>query len=403
MSRRAALLAATLSVVGATTARADDAPPPAPSAEDRAEAEKFYRAGSAAYAAGDYASAAQAFEQALTHMPVPQLLFSTAQAYRLWYVTDPSPTHVRRAVELYRAYVGEVKTGARVADAVEHLAALVPLLPALAAAPPPPVVAATQLMISSQIPGAVARLGEHSGDVPLKVDVAPGTYDVTVEAPGYFPATQRATAVESRFIVVEVDLTPRPSALDVYAEAGARIEVDGRAVGLTPLPAPLEVPAGDHVVVLTRRGREPVTLEVTTARGEYRALRATLQATGQRQAVPWVLLGAGALVAAAGGAGLVALRAQRDAEAIEATRVSGSITLFERADFDRAVARRDDARLIMWTLAGAGLLTATVGAMLYAFDTPSPAVSERRGPRTPTPVTPTLLPGGAGVVWRGAF
>ena len=56
------------------------------------------------------------------------ILFSTAQAYRRQYFVDREPAKLKRAVDLYRQYVGEVAQGGRRDDAVQHLSDLEPLL-----------------------------------------------------------------------------------------------------------------------------------------------------------------------------------------------------------------------------------------------------------------------------------
>src|SRR6185503_20903674 len=99
-------------------------------AEDdkKAEAEKYFRAGEALYKNGQYLGAAQAFEEAFELLPLPAIAFSTAQAYRLLYVSDKEPAYIKRAVELYRLYIQQQKEGGRVPDATASLAELEPLL-----------------------------------------------------------------------------------------------------------------------------------------------------------------------------------------------------------------------------------------------------------------------------------
>jgi tetratricopeptide (TPR) repeat protein len=91
-------------------------------ADPRADAERYFRAGAQAYAAQSFAAAAADFDEAYRAMPLPEIAFSGAQAYRRLYRVEPKAEYVRRAVELYRAYLDQVKTGGRVGDAADNLA-----------------------------------------------------------------------------------------------------------------------------------------------------------------------------------------------------------------------------------------------------------------------------------------
>jgi hypothetical protein len=229
---------------------------------------------------------------------------------------------------------------------------------------------------------------------------------VKAEADGYFPAELKATAVEGEFIVVEVDLQPKPAVLDVRAEGGARVEVDGRPVGVTPLSRPVEVPAGKHFVTITRRGRQAFSREVEAKRGETISIRAGLRKTGQRRAVPWVWAGAGVLALAAGGAGVYALSEQGKASDLDDKRRTESITAEELAQYLDHRQNRDDAVTTMWVFAGAAAVTATVGTLMYLFDQPmAEAPPPSFGPTTPTSpsVSPFATQGGAGISLAGTF
>src|SRR5262245_44195672 len=81
------------------------------SADDKATAERYFRAGAKAYAAQNFQAAATNFDEAFKALPMPEIAFSGAQAYRRLYQLEPKPEYVRRAVELYQVYLGAVKTG----------------------------------------------------------------------------------------------------------------------------------------------------------------------------------------------------------------------------------------------------------------------------------------------------
>lgn len=348
--------------------------PAAAEDDKKKEAEKYYRAGEAAYNNGQYLDATSAFEEALELLPVPAIVFSTAQAYRLLYVSDKQPAYVKRAVELYRMYLAKQKEGGRVPDATASLAELEPVLERLEAEGKslamPVRVARTQVMISSQVANARGKVADQEGLLPLIVEVAPGEYPVSVEADGYFPAETKAIAVEGEFAVFEVDLQPRPAVIDVEAEAGARVEVDGRPVGTTPLSRPIEVPAGKHFVAVTRRGRVAYSQEINAKRGEHVVLDADMAKTGQRKAVPYVWIGAGVLGIASGLAGTYAYLQQGKAQDINDLRATGQITAEQLDAYERHRDRRDTAMTTMWVFAGASVVTAAIGTLMYIFDRP---------------------------------
>ena len=153
-----------------------------------------------------------------------------------------------------------------------------PPVPGDAPAPVAPRPAATsgRLVIES-IPSraGVTVNGAWRGRTPLKVEKLPfGTYAVRVIQPGYAPARQDvALSATDPAETVSVTLqrqaaspaprpTPRPSSAvretpesfsgTIFVDSrprGARVFVDGRAVGTTPLSLP-EVPIGSHVVRL---------------------------------------------------------------------------------------------------------------------------------------------------------
>ena len=161
------------------------APTYAAAESKRAEAERFFRAGERAYNAGQYLVAAQAFEEALQRFPVPAIIFSTAQAYRLQYFIDKNSARLKRAVALYRQYVAKVKKGGRRDDAVASLAELEPILLRLGIGQGGGqafINKTTQIMVSTQVVGATASIDESDGEVPLIREVKPGPHKIRVLA-----------------------------------------------------------------------------------------------------------------------------------------------------------------------------------------------------------------------------
>src|ERR1700689_2100099 len=131
-------------------------------AEDLDKAKQYFRAGEQAFKSQSFAAAAENFEQAYKQAPsLPEIAFSAAQAYRRQYFVDPKPEYVKRAVELYRFYLDQVKSGGRVGDASDGVAEMQRELDRLTASAQKIGEVkrdATRLAVSVEAPGAKATL-----------------------------------------------------------------------------------------------------------------------------------------------------------------------------------------------------------------------------------------------------
>lgn len=80
--------------------------------------------------------------------------------------------------------------------------------------------------------------------------------------PGDRPTVEevRAEIAELRRLIGSLDLDIEP--------AGARVEIDGEAVGVAPLPAPLLLAPGVHVLTVNRAGHQAHTEEIEIIAGE---------------------------------------------------------------------------------------------------------------------------------------
>lgn len=369
-------------------------------AEDRATAEKYFRAGAKAYAAQRFEAAAAHFELAYKALALPEIAFSTAQAYRKLYRVDPKPPYVKRAVELYRVYLDKVKTGGRVGDAADSLGEMERELARLGAAKIEalPVVEKTRIGVHVSIAGqtvdAVREVGDLAGDAmegvvtkldgkviePFAlIDVAEGDHVVAVTAAGYFPVEKKQRAVKGATALVEVELAPRPATVTVKTDGGARIAICARELeragcveaGRGGVAPTFELPAGKHLLTITRSGRAPFGKELTVARGQAVTIDAPLAKTAKRRAVPWVLGGAGALAALSITSIAFAVVHDGRASELEDAIRRGNAEPATADAFDREIRERDDFRTGAWVLGGAALAAGTVGFLLYAFDEPS--------------------------------
>lgn len=379
---------------------------PAAWADDqRIEAEKYFRTGERLLNAGEFAAAASSFEDAFEILPLPEIAFSAAQSYRLAYVKDQQPARLKRAVELYRLYLDKVKSGGRVNDATNALLELEPLLQRMEAGGktigPMPQTRTTGLMITSEVAPASGKIGNDpklAGELPLVREVAAGKHEVTVEAKGYEPKTITAIAVEGELVPVEVDLVPLPAIIELKVEDGARIEVDGRTVGTTPLGAPLRVDAGKHFVTITKRGKRSYAREVNIERGGTATIKTSLRTTTQRKAARYVLIGSGVLLVGATLSGIGAAGADSEAADLDERRQNGGgITEAELDQYDELRAQRDDLKTSMWVLGGAALVVGAAGGLMYVFDREDAEAPPSFG------IAPTASPEGVGATVWGRF
>lgn len=172
---------------------------------------------------------------------------------------------------------------------------------AVAVEPPAPeavdALVAAVLVHSTPAGAEVTVDGIAHGRTPVAVRGLPlGTRRVVVARDGYRPvARQIALTAERPSRRIEVELTAaraRPAAAPAVAAtgrllvdsrpAGARVLLDGRAVGVTPLTLP-EVTPGRHDVRLERSGYRAVTTSVEIKRGEQARVAARLEGGQDRE------------------------------------------------------------------------------------------------------------------------
>ena len=363
-------------------------------ADDPKAAERYFRAGEKAYKAQNFAAAAGLFESAYKELPLPEIAFSAAQAYRRQYRVDPKPEYVKRAVELYGVYLDKVKTGGRVGVAADSYGEMKRELDRLgvSAGPSRPAISEekTQLGINPELEGETGARGmTEVGDLPDAgaakivttidgkvvepyelVDVTPGPHQIHVEAEGYLPADRTERAIKGAQSLVDVKLSPKPAKVTIKVGGGARVRIDGRAAGTAP--GTFEVPAGKHVVTISRSGRVPIAREVMLARGQELAIDERLDKTQRRRAVPWVLGVGGGFAVVAIGTGITGLVFDgRASDTLQRIETVGDASRADRASYERQVKNRDRFVTAAWITGGAALFAGGIAAVLYFGDDPS--------------------------------
>lgn len=388
------------------------------------QAKALFNMGAQLYAARKYAAAIQNFEEAYRLAPRAALLFSIAQAERRYYFESKQPEYLKRAIAHYKEYLGQAEQGGRRAEAGQALAELelvasklepTPASSSTAPPPPPSPPKPTLSVMATQVKGARILVdGKPAEEGIFSEEVSPGKHTFKVSADGYFDE-EREVVMQNSPLSFDVTLRERPASLSFRTNAGAQISVDGRLVGLAPLPVPIDVSPGVHVITVSLNGHEGYSTEVDLDRGETRNIQASLHRTTQRT-VSYGLLGvAGASLVAGGVFSVLALRSQSDAQTVLDNQKTRTISQGELNQYNQARDDRDN----LWRPAaigsfGAALGLGLVGGLLYAFDQPGARSSEPRDrskprpnqPASPTP-TPTLdisaVPGWLGVSAMGRF
>jgi hypothetical protein len=380
---------------------------------DLGTAKASFNAGAIAYAAGDYLAAIQALDAAYQLTPLPAIAFSLAQAERRQYFVSHEASHLERACELYRRYLAEVPVGGRRADATDALAQLEPLAAsrgAASAAPSaePAEAPKTRLMVSSPAPSALVSLDQaRAVPAPLIAEVAPGPHQVRVYADGFVASERSVVAVSGALVPLEVALEEVPAKVLLDAPKGADFYVDGRLQGKVGTHTELTLPSGRHSFTFAMNGHQITTLDAALARGESRTLYPTFKPTPQRT-LSFVLFGVGGAALVSGITfGALALGQESKANDLLDQREVTNISPSERDDYEEAVRRRDQFRVV----AAVGLTTSVVsfvaGLALHQFDEPSvrEELPERgRGSRRRAPQLALVAPSaGEGLALSASF
>ncbi|MCA9537535.1 MAG: PEGA domain-containing protein, partial [Myxococcales bacterium] len=357
------------------------------SPEDIERAKSLYRAGGDAYRQGRYLVAIGAFEEALRLASHPAVIFSAAQAYRLQYFVDGKVEHLERAVALYREYTESVQSGGRRDHAVQHLSQLVPILDRLEneGGGDEARSKVARLIVATSIEGATARIDE--GDptpIPATFEVQPGNHKVSLDAPEYIAKTIDTVAVAGSTVALNVELDPVPGRLTIRAPEGATVLVDGRAVGLAPLRAPVEVRPGAHDVAVTARGHEPYVRDVDIERNADIAVDASLEVTNQRVGAYVLMATAGAMLVGAGVAWGLALQSENDANALYDQYKREGLSISDARRYDSLTKDRSNRLEVTYGLGISAGVFAAGGILLWIFDVPTVNMSGGTAAIAPT-------------------
>lgn len=357
------------------------------------QARTLFITGSQAYRENKYGVAIEAFQAAYELAPRGSIIFALAQANRLQYFVDGEFARIERAVELYRTYIERDDVDPeQSAVAMRHLQTLMKSFSELNRKQDTSI---GRIIVSANVDGARVRMGDGEPvQVPEVLEAKPGPVQVTFEAPGYAPQTREIVAVGGSAVPIDVQLVPLPGALRIDTEEGAQVLVDGRTLGAAPV-APLELPPGEHRVVVLSSGRRPFVESVTITPEREVIVDAPLEQTGQRVAAWFAFGAAGVLATTAGIMGYLTLEEQQKAEALHDLWQEEGLDPDDVTDYRAHLSRRDDWALrTLGVGVGAGI-AAACGGILWLLDDP-------KAPNQPV-LTPSVAPDGSGVTLLGRF
>ena len=400
-------------------------------ADDDAQSRAYFETGAKAYEKGDYQNAIRAFDQAYTLTKRPGLIFSIAQSYKRQYTLDSNPTNLRKALEYYRRFLAEDKSGKRrgeASSAIMEIEAIMGRLPVeqqgpVAAEAPQP----TQISITTQVDEAMISIDGSPPRTLEPVEVKPGKHKVIIQATGYFPEERELFASERQMTAIDVPLRPIPAKITIEGRIGSAVTVDGSPKGTLPLLAPLEVEAGERSIAVSQSGFKTFSHEYALGRGQSVKIKADLSRTRQR-ITSYVMFGTSIMFA--GGGVLFALQAggvngeasllynQWNKEQKDVDGTNKKIGTLSKDDLDRYNGLRVQestasvGATVAFNLAAA---SGALGFLLYYFDdpklpSPKPKKDDSTAPKKdPSPglrdmmVVPVATPGFAGVSFGARF
>lgn len=234
----------------------------------REQAKAFFVEGRARYAAGDFAEALEAFRKANALAPHPLMEFNIAQVFE---AMDDLPA----AIEKYRIYLGSNPGDAEtVKGKIGALEATLESWPAVE--------------VETMPPGAKVRVGKAAnpsrGETPLTLRLPARKHTLFLSLAGHEDAQRPIELKAGDASTLTVALVPlRPFLRVVTTPPGARISVDGEALGPTPLDRAVD--GGQRTVRIELDGFESVERAVTLGPVHTREAPYLLE-VGLEKAVP---------------------------------------------------------------------------------------------------------------------
>jgi len=388
------------------------ASPPA-HADDRAEAESYFRRAGALYEGGRYQEAAKMYQVCVALAP------GLAGPYRRLGQSYKALGRCDEAVEHFLKYLA-LKPAGKYADDIRRDMERCVVEAGIDDEGDEDLRTGQVRMVVTPEGARVVFDGEEVGRSPLgAVAMNPGRHQAVVVKAGYAPWQGEVTVRAGEVVEVSVELTETAGgrALStgrlalIVEPPGARVTVDGQLVGVSPLPD-LDLPAGARSLRIERRGYLGEAHEVEIPDGGEVELAVTLVHVGRgpetsagratagggpepddaawltRRRVGWALIVVGA-VAALGGV----------VSGTAALRKSNAYSKADESTDRRALKRSGET--LAWTtdvaIVAAALSAAGGGALLWSAPAPpdppppGPDLEDVLEASTPPPSPPPAL------------
>lgn len=215
--------------------------------------------------------------------------------------------------------------------------------------------------------------------------------------------------------ILELEKKIKKGSLSVSIEVnidGALVSVDGKHIGVTPIPTPILMDIGEHEVLVTKKGYEPQRLKLSGKSGNVSSLSITLYRvtqqdenlaplnseqedgmktgpTRRRRVWTWVAYGiGGATGIAAIVTGTKAVSLRRD---VEENCINNSCPADQKDDIETS----DSLRIATNVLIGVTAASVIAGTILFFV--------EGRQKSDSLAVTPSIIRDGAGIMWFKTF
>lgn len=367
MNRLAACLAALCLLAVAT---------PAPAQEDRAveRAKRHYQRGSEAFSVGRFEESIKELEEAYRLSGESVLLYNIAKAYEKLGGLEEAIRHYRDYLDLTRDVPGEDRAEVeKVIVQLEERRRL--LLP--------------ELTVRTVPEGAkvyVDTKARVAGQTPYKERIEIGVHKLTVELKGFEVIEKEIEMAEDKPLVLDFELV----AIQEFGEIqivgnvnGARIFLDGKNIGITPLPEVQKVEVGQHRVHMEREEYFHYDVDVTVPKGRTALVNAQMTRIEPLSKAPgrlgWtaVILGSLAMGGAYAAAGWA----------------NGALPLLDRPMYNDTDLYHQLEQGELWSWVGGGTLLATGLTLLIYDGLRVPPEADKPPPEAiPPPVVPEAAP-----------
>jgi tetratricopeptide (TPR) repeat protein len=244
-----------------------------------------------AFQMGKYVEAAEAYQKAFSVVPEASLLYNIALSYE-------QGGKNKEAVEYYQRFCNESPKSKYFAQAQAKITELSNSL----------MKDAEDVTIQSTPPGAYIYINSKAngtiGQAPITTKLLAGEYLIMAEKEGFVASKQKVTVRSGAAVQVSLTLYDEDSVVPVrflIDHVGAKVYVDNRLEGESPLTQPLKLRKGTRQVKIVKPSFTPWTQDIEVDGNGEKVVNVSLVKEGVtqlaaggkgalRKAAPWVLM-----------------------------------------------------------------------------------------------------------------